>query len=48
MSLLKGPWGSVGLCVVEILFSFGKWDGVVYLKSLGVFLKGDLNEFLSL
>ena len=39
MSLLKGLWGSVGVRVVEILFSFGKWDDVVYSKGLGVFLK---------
>jgi hypothetical protein len=40
MSLLKGLWGSVGVRVVEILFSFGKWDMMLFTsKGLGVFLK---------
>jgi hypothetical protein len=34
MSLLKGLWGSVGVRVAEILFSFGKWDDVCLLQKV--------------
>lgn len=42
----QGIWGSVVLCFVEILLSFGKWEGLV-LPQKG-YLFSSFTYFLSL